>query len=585
MEENSFTCCACKQALSKDSFSKKQFYKLEKDSSYQIKCKKCLETEENAVKKASKEKKKSQKVIDPSQLYFLSPLNAPVMKDFQRFFFNQYGIEPEISLGKKTKWRTAVKLAVRAEFDEKWKLGTEIGLFMPGSHKVVDCTNSAMHHARINEAVTLIKKVITELGINGYMEGTEAEDKKIVKHNAYLRYLLLSVERKSGLVQLSLVWNSSKTASHAIPVVNSLVDRLVADTLVKNNEQLGYKKSKLFHSIWINYFPASIHDNAISGRITENWELKFGKEYMMEQFSNLDFQSSSLSSHKQNKVILPSLYFPPFVFRQANIDKFEEILLLIREKIKEFKGTFINKEQQTFKCLELYGGVGTIGLNCLDLFDRLNCSDENPHNITCFNKSLEGLPTELKIKALYRSYGAASSVMNGEIHQHNIIIVDPPRKGMDEETMKAFLSFPTDHSKTEVAVSNGSNKRLKISFDEEGNVDEGGNNKKDEIMKKKRLIYISCGFEAFKRDCQLLTGRLPFDGNNKQNDSLNYQGSYNNKRKRQESNNDNENVDSTTDKQEGEGIKTNSWKLVYSKGFVLFPGSDHIETVAVFDRD
>jgi len=48
-----------------------------------------------------------------------------------------------------------------------------------------------------------------------------------------------------------------------------------------------------------------------------------------------------------------------------------------------------------------------------------------------------------------------------------------------------------------------------------------------------RLIYVSCGFKGFENDCQQLLKR---------------------------------------------------WKIVHAQGFVLFPGSDHIETLAVFDR-
>lgn len=50
----------------------------------------------------------------------------------------------------------------------------------------------------------------------------------------------------------------------------------------------------------------------------------------------------------------------------------------------------------------------------------------------------------------------------------------------------------------------------------------------------RRVIYVSCGFDALKRDAlTLLAG---------------------------------------------------GWSLRHTEGFVLFPGSDHIETLAIFDR-
>lgn len=50
----------------------------------------------------------------------------------------------------------------------------------------------------------------------------------------------------------------------------------------------------------------------------------------------------------------------------------------------------------------------------------------------------------------------------------------------------------------------------------------------------RRVIYVSCGFDALKRDAVSLLGA--------------------------------------------------GWVLRHSEGFVLFPGSDHVETLAIFDR-
>lgn len=569
--QSSYICTSCKLSKSSDAFSKKQFKRLEKDKDFEIKCSDCLSTQQELHKqqvKQEKKEKQKQKLVDPSQLYHLHPLNAPVMKDFQKFFFNQYGIEPEISLGKKTKWRTSVKLAVRGEIGADKKLDTQIGLFGPGSHSVIDCTNSPAHHTRINEAVKLIKQTINTLEIGGYIEGLNAEDKKINKYKAYLRYLLLSVERKSGLVQLSIIWNATKTTTNATTLLNSLIDQLTESTLVKNNDQFSYKKSRLFHSIWVNYFPVTdIHNNSITGRDREQWELKFGKEYVEESITS-DFHYAVA---KNKKVVKPLLYFPPFVFRQANIDKFEEIIQFIRRSIQTFqtelKATQSSLESAIFNCLELYGGVGTIGLNCLDLFDRLQCSDENPNNLICFNKSLESFPDALKRKATYRPYGAASSVMNGEVFRNNVIIIDPPRKGIDEETVKALLSSPK--VPTVDSAASGTTKRIKISFDEEGNTTENGGS--NDQMKRKRLIYVSCGFDAFKRDCLALTGKNPLDEVLHLFQNSDDKGTdVGSKRKR------NDQSDLKFD---------NFWKLTAVQGFVLFPGSDHIETVAVFDRE
>lgn len=58
--------------------------------------------------------------------------------------------------------------------------------------------------------------------------------------------------------------------------------------------------------------------------------------------------------------------------------------------------------------------------------------------------------------------------------------------------------------------------------------------KNDDTKTLKRIIYVSCGFEALKRDLKALTA--------------------------------------------------GGWKVIHAEAHVLFPGSDHLETLAVFDR-
>ena len=77
----------------------------------------------------------------------------------------------------------------------------------------------------------------------------------------------------------------------------------------------------------------------------------------------------------------------------------------------------------------------------------------------------------------------------------DVLIVDPPRKGLDEEVLEKLISGEADPPL--------------------------------------RILYVSCGFKAFGRDYQRLSSR---------------------------------------------------YKVVHAEGHVLFPGSNHIETLCVFDR-
>eukprot|EP00173_Palmaria_palmata_P000427 Plantae.Rhodophyta-Palmaria_palmata.ctg11952.p2 GENE.Plantae.Rhodophyta-Palmaria_palmata.ctg11952~~Plantae.Rhodophyta-Palmaria_palmata.ctg11952.p2 ORF type:complete len:109 (+),score=20.86 Plantae.Rhodophyta-Palmaria_palmata.ctg11952:190-516(+) len=88
-----------------------------------------------------------------------------------------------------------------------------------------------------------------------------------------------------------------------------------------------------------------------------------------------------------------------------------------------------------------------------------------------------------------------SEAVNGDA---DVLIVDPSRAGVAEQCMKALVSAPEKSSRFE------------------------------------RLIYVSCGFDAFRRDLwKLMAG---------------------------------------------------SWGLTDMRAYVLLLGSNHIETFAVFDR-
>lgn len=180
------------------------------------------------------------------------------------------------------------------------------------------------------------------------------------------------------------------------------------------------------------------------------------------------------------------LCFPPFVFRQANLCAFERIVSAVRRFVP-FGSAVV----------ELYAGVGTIGLHLADVAGSLVCSDENPFNRACFRRSLKSLPPDLQQKLGYVSGDAASQV--DSIPAADVVIVDPPRKGMEDTVLDALTRPP-----------------------------------KRKSVKPYRLIYVSCGFPAFCRDA--------------------------------------------------EKLMQHGWTVLHAEGFVLFPGSDHLETFCVFER-
>ena len=364
--------------------------------------------------------------LDPSLEYINKPCNTPMIK-LARQYFAELKTEFQVIIGELHGWRGVAKLAVRGTTKKnRIEAGKCIGLFKPGSHEILPCLDSPVHHKAINKISQIVENACVVKQITGYREDADA---------GLLKYIIMGVETVSEKVQLTLVVNT--TPADAQEEVNELISYLVSTN------------SAEFHSIWVHYNAASKHNNSITGRGGgDTWALKFGTELLEEKLST----GIELSKPK----LQVKLCYPPNVFRQANLAGFTKIIQTIR--------TYINKN---CSLIELYGGVGTIGLNLIDLVRELQCSDENPYNKKCFEQTVSGFyKKKYRKKAVYISEGATSRVQ--DIHKYEVCLVDPPRKGLDSEVLDALLHHHLDDSCLQ------------------------------------RLVYISCGFKAFVQNCNKL---------------------------------------------------------------------------------
>ena len=115
---------------------------------------------------------------------------------------------------------------------------------------------------------------------------------------------------------------------------------------------------------------------------------------------------------------------------------------------------------------------------------------------------------------------ATKALRSGQALGADVIIVDPPRRGLEPEVLDEFCKPVNDDQGYTESIS-----QLAIS-------DEMANWAND----ARTLIYVSCGFAALASDAERL---LTSNG---------------------------------------------GWMLESATGYVLFPGSDHVETVCVFRR-
>ena len=418
--------------------------------------------DDESVLPRSKKQRKKKKNFDPSAKYLSNPLKCPIVNEFKSFFASICDANniptAKVYVGPSKGWRTVAKLSSRASRGSEKNI-PEIGIFAPGSHNVIPLLHSDAHHPSINAAMKQVSESAIEVGIKGYNG----------RDHGGLSYVGSSVDLVSGLVQLVLVFNASSVEEEGKVLLKHFVTHLC--------------QKRKWHSIWYHFHKASRHDNSIFGREGSKWEIAYGSNDPVTAV--LDLPTSTLDP-------APILYFPPQVFRQANLAGFTRIIQEIRKWLNPQGHT----SGRACKCVELYGGVGTIGLNVLDLVDELSCSDSNPFNEKCFLRTRDSLAKREGRKAYYSTSGAADMALAGELSGPiDVLIVDPPRKGLDKEVLEKLTSSTIDPPH--------------------------------------RIIYVSCGFKAFCKDYKELSSM---------------------------------------------------YRPVHCEGHVLFPGSNHIETLCVFDR-
>lgn len=379
----------------------------------------------------------------------------PVVDSALEFFARAFFLQSEnisIEMDSATQWRTHAKLAVRRDPFVYKNNGVVIGLFKSRSHQVVSIPGCAVHAPGIERVADIVRETIWRSGLMLYDESTG---------RGTIRYVLFTSQRSTGRVQVTVVWNalSWKDASPEAAVIGSELWRR------------GRLAGGLIHSIWFNWNTSS--GNAIVNPERERFYHMHGEKDLVETVCGV------------------SVTFPPYTFRQANLDAFEKLLL---PKLL----TYIPTGCQV---AELYAGVGVIGLTAIKhrSISKLVASEIHNGAKEEFWKAVTNLRrqghTRTEVDFLVSSDEEAISFIDENI---NVVIVDPPRGGLSEEVAKRIAEF-----------------------DQDSNLE--------------RIIYVSCGFESFKRDAKVLC----------------------------------------------EGRK---WKVRHIHLYILFPGSDQLETLAVFDR-
>ncbi|XP_057983553.1 uncharacterized protein LOC131168266 [Malania oleifera] len=425
-------------------------------------------------------------------------LHRPVILDEVTDFFKSHGVSDfTFDTCRLWGWRCRAKLAVRGS-----PISPLIGLYQEGTHNVVDIPQCKAHHPNINVAVELLKQGITKLNIEPYNEDEGTGELRYVQmavttHNTSLP---ASERYRNGKVQVTLVWNSRSENSASAEKLNNL-----ANFLWRNGGRS--RKFHLIHSVWANFQTSA--NNVIFGN---RWRHLIGERDFWEHVGGIDVSIA------------------PSSFGQANTRAFNSLLRKMQEYVP-----------QGASVADLYAGAGVIGLSLVAMRKcrSIKCIEINKESKLSFEKTVERLPKSIDSSISWHHADTSIEPLSWLVGS-DVVVVDPPRKGMDPSLVSALQTLSSVEHKVRSSESSCLNvkdeKRPWVLRAREALVRVASKtNQKESYSLPETLIYISCGWESFKEDCKSL-------------------------------------------------LSSKAWHLDKAHGFNFFPGTQSIEVLAVFKR-
>ena len=273
-------------------------------------------------------------------------------------------------------YRARVKLVVRRT---KGEVAT--GLYVPGSHRVMDISSCPVHPRPVNQVLHYLKNKILELGIRPYDERDDSGDLR------YLDFRYSFARRELSVILVS----RHPVLPEAGRLARSLQRRFrfVAGVIQNVNEQRG---------------------NVIWGK---SFRSLAGSDTILEQFGNF------------------KLVFPAGVFSQANPFMARKLYDFVFEAAGLCGGETV---------LDLYCGVGPIALYLATAARQIWAVDDSEVSINTAKQNARR--NGIANCRFFVGDVAAKAVEAGQLlGRIDLVVVNPPRKGIGAAAMEALLDL------------------------------------------------------------------------------------------------------------------------------------------------
>ena len=291
---------------------------------------------------------------------------------------------PEVLGSEKTaRYRNKAQFPVQLDRDYM----PVLGFYAANSHRVVPCEDCLLQPPEFTQVLQVVRDWIIRRGITVYDEQT---------HKGLLRHVYIRQGHVSKELMVVLVVNGRPEDTN-VPRVSYLIDEL--------------KDVPGFCSLSINYNPAKT--NVILGDATE---VVYGKGYIEDELLGCTFRIS------------------PKSFYQVNVPQAERLYTLAAE----YAGL---TGEETL--LDLYCGTGTIGLTMAGQCRHLYGVEIVPEAVEDAKKNADANGIG-NATFLCGDAADAAARLKADGVKADVILVDPPRKGLSEALVATIDEFGPD---------------------------------------------------------------------------------------------------------------------------------------------
>lgn len=303
-----------------------------------------------------------------------------VMDAFERIAHLSVDVLPVLGSEETLRYRNKAQFPVQLDRGHS----PMFGFYAANTHRVVPCEDCLLQPELFGDVLTVVREWIIRRGITVYDEET---------HRGLLRHVYIRQGHYSQQLMVCLVVNGDPSTS--VPRLSFLIDAL-KDTIPG------------FVSLSVNYNPAKT--NVILGRETE---VIYGDGAIEDELLGCTFRLS------------------PRSFYQVNTPQAEVLYGCAAEKAG-LTGSEV--------LLDLYCGTGTIGLTMADRCKHLYGVEIVPEAVEDAKKNAAANGIE-NATFLCGDAADAAARLKADGVQADVILVDPPRKGLSEQLVHTVADF------------------------------------------------------------------------------------------------------------------------------------------------